>query len=117
MEELYYPCSENNGADQLCSYCTADLRLCFRIGKIRVSHDAAQIRKTESAVSWRYLCYGSNVWVLIFVLFVPFVYVQVLETEWPAVWKKAQAGKDQEKAQSEKDSHSKNRTTNQVLIP
>ena len=32
-EELYYPCSENKGADQLCSYCTADLRLCFRIGK------------------------------------------------------------------------------------
>ena len=23
--------SENKGADQLCSYCTADLRLCFRI--------------------------------------------------------------------------------------
>ena len=32
-EELYYPCSENKGADQLCSYCTADLRLYFRIGK------------------------------------------------------------------------------------
>ena len=29
-------CSENKGADQLCSYCTADLRLCFRIGKIPV---------------------------------------------------------------------------------
>ena len=26
-------CSESKGADQLCSYCTADLRLCFRIGK------------------------------------------------------------------------------------
>ena len=26
-EELYYPCSENKGADQLCSYCTADLSL------------------------------------------------------------------------------------------
>ena len=26
---LYYPCSENEDADQLCSYCTADLRLCF----------------------------------------------------------------------------------------
>ena len=25
--------SENKGADQLWSYCTADLRLCFRIGK------------------------------------------------------------------------------------
>ena len=32
-EELYYTCGENKGADQLCSYCTADLRLCFRIGK------------------------------------------------------------------------------------
>ena len=29
MEELYYPCSQIKGADQLCSYCEADLRLCF----------------------------------------------------------------------------------------
>ena len=29
-EELYYLCSENKGADQLRSYCEADLRLCFR---------------------------------------------------------------------------------------
>ena len=29
-EEVYYPCSENKGADQLRSYCEADLRLCFR---------------------------------------------------------------------------------------
>ena len=29
---LYYLCSENKGADQLCGYRTADLRLCFRIG-------------------------------------------------------------------------------------
>ena len=35
-EKLYYPCSENKGADQLRSYCEADLRLCFRIGKIPV---------------------------------------------------------------------------------
>ena len=46
-EELYYPCSENKGADQLCSYCTAgavtDLRLCFRICEIRFSHDMAHI--------------------------------------------------------------------------
>ena len=33
VEELYYPCSENKGADQLHSYCEADLHLCFRIGK------------------------------------------------------------------------------------
>ena len=32
-EEFYYPCSENKGADQLCSYCTADLLLCFRLVK------------------------------------------------------------------------------------
>ena len=32
-ERLYYLCRENKGADQLCSYCDADLRLCFRKGK------------------------------------------------------------------------------------
>ena len=32
-EELYYLRSENKDADQLCSNCTADLRLSFRIGK------------------------------------------------------------------------------------
>ena len=31
-EEWYYPSSKNKGVDQLCSYCTADLRLCFLIG-------------------------------------------------------------------------------------
>ena len=31
VEELYYPCSENKGTDQLRSYCEADLHLCFRI--------------------------------------------------------------------------------------
>ena len=30
-EELNYLCSENKGADQLCSICEADLRLCFCI--------------------------------------------------------------------------------------
>ena len=34
--ELYYPSSENKGADQLRSFCEADLRLCFRIGKYPV---------------------------------------------------------------------------------
>ena len=33
VEELYYLCSENKGADQLRGYCEADLRLCFRICK------------------------------------------------------------------------------------
>ena len=40
-EGLYYPCSENKGADQLRSYCKADLRLCFRIGKNPVFNDVA----------------------------------------------------------------------------
>ena len=30
---MYYPCSENNGADQLRGHREADLRLCFRICK------------------------------------------------------------------------------------
>ena len=34
-EELYYPCSEDKGADQLYSYCTADL--------VSFSHDTAHI--------------------------------------------------------------------------
>ena len=31
VDELYYPYSENKGADQLRGYREADLRLCFRI--------------------------------------------------------------------------------------
>ena len=48
-EELYYPSSENKGADQLRGYREADLRLCFRLGKNPVfadcwfSHEAAHI--------------------------------------------------------------------------
>ena len=30
-EELYFSCTENKGADQLCSHCKADLSLCFCI--------------------------------------------------------------------------------------
>ena len=35
-EELYYPSSENKGADQLRGYREADLHLCFRIGRLLV---------------------------------------------------------------------------------
>ena len=35
-EELYYPSSENKGADQLRSYCESDLRLCFRLSRLLV---------------------------------------------------------------------------------
>ena len=33
---MYYPCSENKGADQLRGYREADLRLCFRPSKLLV---------------------------------------------------------------------------------
>ena len=33
---LYYTSSVNKGADQLCSYCTADLRLRFRTCRLMV---------------------------------------------------------------------------------
>ena len=36
IEVLYYPSSKNKGADQLRSYCEADLRLCFRICRLLV---------------------------------------------------------------------------------
>ena len=35
--------SKNKGADQLHGYREADLHLCFRICKIRFSHNAAQL--------------------------------------------------------------------------
>ena len=49
-EGLYYPKSKNKGTDQLCSYCKADLHLCFHIGKIPVfswhgSHDRWPVRE------------------------------------------------------------------------
>ena len=36
VKELYSPCGENKGADQLRGYREADLRLCFRICKMLV---------------------------------------------------------------------------------
>ena len=46
-EGLYYPCSENKGADQL-SGITADLRPCFHICKMLVSHDATHFYYSAS---------------------------------------------------------------------
>ena len=46
---IYYPCSENKGADQLRGQREADLRLCFRICKKRFSHDLAQIEDLTRA--------------------------------------------------------------------
>ena len=42
-EVLYYPSSENKGADQLRGYREADLRLCFLICRTLFSHDAARM--------------------------------------------------------------------------
>ena len=44
---LYYPCSENKGADQLRG---SDLRLCFAYAKIRFSHVAAHVRWVSDLV-------------------------------------------------------------------
>ena len=38
---MYYPCSENKGADQLRSYCEADLRLRFGLCRLFVFHAMA----------------------------------------------------------------------------
>ena len=42
---MYYPSSENKGADQLRGYREADLRLCFRLiyADCWFSHEAAQM--------------------------------------------------------------------------
>ena len=45
VEGLYNLCSQNKSADQLHSYRTADLCLCFRICKNQVFYDTAQIIK------------------------------------------------------------------------
>ena len=55
--ELYYSSSENKGADQLHSYCEADLRLCFRLGKNPVfsqrgSHKTRLNPSLEIACLW-----------------------------------------------------------------
>ena len=56
-----YPCSENKGADQLRSYCAADLRLSFRIGKKSVLITRLKCNKLPSAdyivlAITKYLC-------------------------------------------------------------
>ena len=46
VEKMYYLCSENKGADQLRSYCEADLHLCFRLCRLLVA--AAQLEAAEN---------------------------------------------------------------------
>ena len=54
VKGLYYPYSENKGADQLGGYREADLRLCFRIyAKSRFSHDEAHLLHNNAERSCR----------------------------------------------------------------
>ena len=50
-EELYYPSSENKGADQLRGYREVDLRLCFRLCKLLVfSRGGSNIKLNKIAL-------------------------------------------------------------------
>ena len=50
---MYYPCSENKGADQLRGYREADLRLCFRPCKLLVFSRTGSIL----ILKWLSCCY------------------------------------------------------------
>ena len=47
---MYYPCSENKGADQLRGHHEADLRLCFRICKNPVFSQRGSNHHSESFI-------------------------------------------------------------------
>ena len=48
---MYYPCSENKDADQLCGYREADLRLCFPPCKLLVFSRTGSFMKQYGLVS------------------------------------------------------------------
>ena len=54
---MYYPCSENKDADQLCDNREADLRLCFRICKNPVFSRRGSYGATDSLTQFN-LSYG-----------------------------------------------------------
>ena len=60
---MYYPCSENKGADQLRGYREADLRLVFAYAKSRFSHDAAHLILAASTYHNVGFTSGSFSWV------------------------------------------------------
>ena len=47
---MYYPCSENKGADQFRGYRKADLRLCFRIVKNPVFSCRGSFNVTKTTI-------------------------------------------------------------------
>ena len=59
-EELYYPCSENKGADQLRSYREADLRLCFRLCRLLVFPWGGSIFLSDVSFSFNILKNASH---------------------------------------------------------
>ena len=54
---MYYPSSENKGADQLRGYREADLRLCFRLGKNPVFSRCGSFQMQEETKNWRLTLY------------------------------------------------------------
>ena len=48
---MFYPSSENKGADQLRGYREADLRLCFAYAKSRFSHNEAHYENLSPCVN------------------------------------------------------------------
>ena len=85
---MYYPCSENKDADQLRGYREADLWLCFRPCKLLV------FSRTGSFVNSTPGLHLASV---------------VAVCGLPKKTYNRTGRQNQEKAQSEKDSHSKNR--------
>ena len=66
-EGLYYPYSENKGADQLCSYCAADLVFVFAYAKSGFSNNEAHIDVAGSkTLTWevKYTVCVTHVFVL-----------------------------------------------------
>ena len=47
VDELYYPCSENTGTDQLCGYREADMAFVSAYAKSRFSYDMDEIDSTD----------------------------------------------------------------------
>ena len=53
---MYYPCSENKGADQLRGNREADLRLWFGICRLLIFHEGAQILMILQICNCRLTC-------------------------------------------------------------
>ena len=53
-EIALYPCSKIKGADQLRSFCEADLRLCFRLCRLLVFPAAAHILLSKLKCTYKF---------------------------------------------------------------